>query len=106
MTAVFIELALSFTTKEVQMKKIIALLLVANSALAQEIVIINNSRAVSNSDVSVVSDVKTDGYGRVYEICYRGMLFLKHSGVINQTGGLTQVLDPANGKPIQCVVKE
>lgn len=87
------------------MKRLIALLLVASSALAHEIVIINKSQAVSDSNVSVVEPVVTKGYGNVYEVCYRSMLFLKHSD-INQTGGLTQVLDPSNGKPVQCIVKD
>lgn len=87
------------------MKKVIALLLVANSVLAQEIVIVNQSHAVGNSSVSVVSPVETKGFGIVEEICYRGMLFLKHRD-FNNTGGLTQVLDPVNGKPVQCMVKD
>lgn len=87
------------------MKRVLALLLVASSALAHEIVIINQSKAVGDSNASVVVPVDTKGSGIVEEICYRNMLFLKHRD-FNNTGGLTQVLDPVNGKPVQCIVKD
>ena len=87
------------------MKRVLALLLVANSVLAHEIVIVNQSKAVGDSNASVVVPVDTKGFGIVEEICYRGMLFLKHRD-FNNTGGLTQVLDPVNGKPVQCMIKD
>lgn len=91
------------------MKRLIALLLVASSALAHEIVVINKSQAVSDSNVAVVSEIETigngdKGTGDIYEICYRGMLFINHS--FYGSGGLSQVLDPSNGKPVQCTVKD
>lgn len=87
------------------MGRVLALLLVASSALAHEIVIVNQSKAVGDSNASVVVPVDTKGSGIVEEICYRNMLFLKHRD-FNNTGGLTQVLDPVNGKPVQCMVKD
>ena len=87
------------------MRRVLALLLVASSALAQDIVIVNQSKAVGDSNASVVVPVDTKGSGIVEEICYRNMLFLKHRD-FNNTGGLTQVLDPVNGKPVQCMVKD
>ena len=89
------------------MKKVTALLLVANSVLAQEIVIVNQSYPylIDDSNVSVVVPVDTKGPGVVEEICYRGLLFLKHKDM-NSTGGLAQVFDPLNAKPVQCSVKE
>ena len=50
------------------MRRVLALLLVASSALAQDIVIVNQSHAVGNSSVSVVSPVETKGFGIVEEI--------------------------------------
>lgn len=83
------------------MKKIIALLLVASSALANETT--NCSQEKSSNDVVVVRDLDTKGSDYITEICYRGALFIKHK---LYTGGLTQVLDPVSGKPVQCVVKD
>lgn len=59
------------------MSRVLALLLVASSALAHEIVIVNQSKAVGDSNASVVVPVDTKGSGIVEEICYRNMLFFK-----------------------------
>lgn len=85
------------------MKKLMALVLFASPALAN-ITPINNSNATHDKPTATVEIVETEGSGYIYEICYRGMLFIKHK--LHDTGGLTQVLDPSSGKPVQCVVKE
>ena len=86
------------------MKRIFIALLFASSALAHEIVVINKTQAVSDSNVAVVSEIETIGNGDIYEICYRGMLFINYS--FYGSSGLSQVIDPSNGKPVQCTVKD
>ena len=90
------------------MKKLSAVwaLAISASANATDFIVLTNPQVPTmNDSIAVVKPVKTDGYGIVKEICYRGMLFLKHTDM-NSTGGLTQVFDPVNGKPVQCQVKE
>ena len=85
---------------------IVGALLVHTLANATDFVVLTNPQVPTmNDSIAVVKPVETDGYGIVKEICYRGMLFLKHTDM-NSTGGLTQVFDPVNGKPVQCQVKE
>ena len=90
------------------MKKLAAICALAISASANAtdfIVLTNPQYPMMDNTTAIIKSVKTEGYGVVKEICYRGLLFLKHTD-LNGTGGLTQVFDPVTGKPVQCQVKE